>query len=72
MTPPSFPTAERRGSHEMARSGSGGVRVGKYVIEFGDFPEPVHVREARERAAQARAALNMNNGVGLGISHERR
>ena len=57
----------------MARSGSGGVRVGQYVIEFGDFPEPVGVRDARERAERARAALGVNGkGVGLGINDGRR
>ena len=34
----------------MERSGSGGVKVGGKVIEFGDFPEGVLVEEARERA----------------------
>jgi hypothetical protein len=58
----------------MARAGSGGVRVGPYMIEFGDFPEPVEVREARERADRARAALGIsgNNDVGLGINDGRR
>jgi hypothetical protein len=34
----------------MERSGSGGVKVGDRVIEFGDFPEGVKIEEARERA----------------------
>lgn len=56
----------------MARTGSGGVRVGQYVIEFGDFPEPVEVRQARDRADRARAALRLNgSNLGLGISDER-
>jgi hypothetical protein len=57
----------------MARSGSGGVRVGRQVIEFGDFPEPVEVMEARDRADRARAALGITGReVGLGISDVRR
>jgi hypothetical protein len=53
----------------MARSGSGGVRVGQYVIEFGDYPDPVEVRQARERAERARVRLGINGrDVGLGIN----
>jgi hypothetical protein len=53
----------------MARSGSGGVRVGQYVIEFGDYPDPVEVRQARERAERARVRLGINDrDVGLGIN----
>jgi hypothetical protein len=39
-----------REGERMERSGSGGVKVGGKVIEFGDFPEGVLVEEARERA----------------------
>jgi hypothetical protein len=57
----------------MARAGSGGVRVGQYIIEFGDFPEAVEVRQARERAERARAALGISSKeVGLGIKDGRR
>jgi hypothetical protein len=71
--PPTFPASERQGGNEMARTGSGGVRVGQYVIEFGDFPEPVEVRESRGRADRARAALGISNkDVGLGLSNGRR
>ena len=38
---------------EMERSGSGGVRVGRRVIEFGDFPEGVEVEAARERVVRS-------------------
>ena len=37
------------------RRGSGGVKVGGRVIEFGDFPEGVRVDEARERALLLRS-----------------
>lgn len=58
----------------MARIGSGGVRVGPYMIEFGDFPERVEVREARERAERARAALGISGStdLGLGINNGQR
>jgi hypothetical protein len=57
----------------MTRSGSGGVRVGRQVIGFGDFPDTVEVSEARERADRAREALGLTSReVGLGISDVRR
>lgn len=34
----------------MGRTTSGGIRVGRRLIEFGDFPEPVDFDLARERA----------------------
>lgn len=72
-TAQSFPTAGQQGGSEMARAGSGGVRVGQYIIEFGDFPEGVEVRQARERAERARAALGISSkDVGLGIKDGRR
>ena len=37
----------------MGRTSSGGLRVGRRLIEFGDFPEPVDFDVARERADQA-------------------
>lgn len=53
----------------MARPGSGGVRVGQSVIQFGDFPEPVELREARERAERVRAIFGTaSREVGPGIS----
>jgi hypothetical protein len=57
----------------MTRSGSGGVRVGRQVIGFGDFPDTVEVSEARERADRVREALGITSReVGLGISDVRR
>ncbi|KAH8587436.1 hypothetical protein B0O99DRAFT_601687 [Bisporella sp. PMI_857] len=50
------------GSERMKRTGSGGVRIGMQVINFGDVPEGVVVKEARERALRGR-----NGGTGLGI-----
>lgn len=35
---------------EMTRSSSGGVKIGKQIIEFGDFPEKIDVDVVRERA----------------------
>lgn len=34
----------------MTRSSSGGVKIGKQIIEFGDFPEKIDVDVVRERA----------------------
>lgn len=34
----------------MARTGSGGVRIGKQIIEFGDFPDSIDIDVVRERA----------------------
>jgi hypothetical protein len=58
----------------MERSGSGGVRVGRRVIEFGDFPEAVEVEAARERVVRSWGEMgrrrngNGNEGVvGLGL-----
>ena len=45
---------ERR-MERFERRGSGGVKVGERVIEFGDFPEGVRVDEARERALLLRS-----------------
>jgi hypothetical protein len=33
----------------MGRTISGGMKIGRRVIEFGDFPEPVDADLARER-----------------------
>jgi len=35
---------------EMVRTTSGGVKIGKQIIEFGDFPEKIDVDVVRERA----------------------
>jgi hypothetical protein len=52
----------------MGRSGSGGVRVGNgQVIEFGDFPEKVDTREARERVERTWVARELSQPLGLGI-----
>ena len=48
--PSPLPPANTPEGERMERSGSGGVKVGGRVIEFGDFPEGVKVEEARERA----------------------
>ena len=37
----------------MGRTMSGGMRVGRRVIEFGDFPEPVDADLARERVERS-------------------
>ena len=67
---------EQAQAPEMGRSGSGGVRVGNgQVIEFGDFPDKVDMREARERVERTLVAregslpIQMPEplGVGLGI-----
>jgi hypothetical protein len=53
---------------EMGRSGSGGVKVGNgRVIEFGDFPEKVDMREARERVERSWVAREGSQVLGLGI-----
>lgn len=53
---------------EMGRSGSGGVKVGNgRVIEFGDFPEPVDMREARERVERTWVQRESSQPLGLGI-----
>ncbi len=66
-------TMQRGGSNG---SGSGGVRVGGKMIEFGDYPEPVDLQLARERVLnwgerERKAKMEregMENGsVGLGI-----
>jgi hypothetical protein len=52
----------------MGRSGSGGVKVGNgRVIEFGDFPEKVDMREARERVERSWVAREGSQVLGLGI-----
>jgi len=38
------------GGEEMVRTTSGGVKIGKQIIEFGDFPEKIDVDVVRERA----------------------
>jgi hypothetical protein len=39
----------------MSRSSSGGLKIGGRIIAFGDFPEPVDLVLARERAEKQRA-----------------
>jgi len=48
---------------EMERTTSGGMRVGKKVIEFGDFPEPVDWEVARQRAERGRMMQREMSGV---------
>lgn len=59
---------------EMGRSGSGGVKIGNgQVIKFGDFPDKVDMREARERVErtwvtrEGSSPMPLPLGVGLGI-----
>ena len=62
---------------ERRRSGSGGVKIGRRVIEFGDFPEPVDFEAARERVVrswgerekevEAARMRGMGSGLGLGL-----
>jgi hypothetical protein len=64
----------------MGRTTSGGMRVGRRLIEFGDFPEPVDFDLARERAERVwlerereREESFRGEGVeGLGIRELRR
>lgn len=64
----------------MGRTTSGGMRVGRRLIEFGDFPEPVDFELARERAEMVwlerereREESFRGEGVeGLGIRELRR
>lgn len=58
----SNPEALQTNMARTTSSGSGGVRVGERVIEFGDFPEPVALVEARERAQRGREKI----GLGIG------
>jgi hypothetical protein len=54
----------------MGRTTSGGMRVGRRVIEFGDFPEPVDFDLARERAERGRERIIREESgkmEGLGI-----
>lgn len=52
----------------MGRSGSGGVKIGNgRVIEFGDFPEQVDLRQARERVERSWIARESSQPLGLGI-----
>lgn len=56
---------------EMGRAASGGMVVGRRVIEFGDFPEPVDYDLARERAERGRERISREEShrlEGLGIS----
>lgn len=71
---PTISVSSPQGGSEMARTGSGGVRVGDFVIAFGDFPDPVVVSEARQRTERDRAALktSTSNDVGLGIKEGER
>jgi hypothetical protein len=59
----------------MGRSGSGGVRVGRRVIGFGDS-EPVDFEAARERAERGRERIGIGREgsdiQGLGIRELRR
>lgn len=43
----------KSGGEEMGRSGSGGVKVGGKMIEFGDFPEKVDADAARQRVLKS-------------------
>lgn len=55
---------------EMGRSGSGGVRIGRRVIGFGDS-EAVDLETARERAERGRQMIEREEsgleGLGLGL-----
>ena len=51
--PRSFVTEGEVRAPEMGRTTSGGVRVGRRLIEFGDFGEPVDYDLARERVDRA-------------------
>ena len=63
----------------MGRTSSGGLRVGRRLIEFGDFPEPVDFDLARERAdrnwlerERERESIRGERAEGLGIREARR
>lgn len=64
----------------MGRTTSGGLRVGRRLIEFGDFPEPVDFDLARERADRGWLERERERGEsfrgeraeGLGIRELRR
>jgi hypothetical protein len=66
------------GEMERTGSGSGGVRIGRRVIEFGDFPEGVEVEAARERVVRSwgererDAVRRRNEVVGLGLDLQER
>jgi hypothetical protein len=58
---------------------SGGMRVGRRLIEFGDFPEPVDFDLARERADRGwlerereRESFRGERVEGLGIREVKR
>ena len=57
FSPPPYPDGREMGGEAMGRSGSGGVRVGGRVINFGDGLEGVVVDEARERAERGRERI---------------
>ncbi|RDW84939.1 hypothetical protein BP6252_02529 [Coleophoma cylindrospora] len=68
-----YPTPEMNqseGGEDMSRSGSGGLRVGNRVIEFGDFPDAIDLALARERVRETWAARENQSSqgvLGLGI-----
>ncbi|KAF4637819.1 hypothetical protein G7Y89_g285 [Cudoniella acicularis] len=64
ITSPPIPQGEA-----MGRSGSGGVRIGdgRTMIGFGDFPEQVDIRGARERVERALNERRLVRGESSGL-----